>query len=80
MLSTGFTKRVVKNDVGITLQLCNVQSAATGDKSIPQDWCTDLLTACDKYLSRVVLEEGKVLRARICLVLIIIEECNVSYL
>ena len=41
-------------------QLCTVQSEATGNRSIKQDWCNDLLLACDKYLSKVVLEEGNI--------------------
>ncbi|OWF35473.1 condensin-2 complex subunit D3-like isoform X2 [Mizuhopecten yessoensis] len=38
-------------------KLCQAQAEATGDKAGREAWCTDLLSACDKYLSHVILED-----------------------
>ncbi|XP_033751450.1 LOW QUALITY PROTEIN: condensin-2 complex subunit D3-like [Pecten maximus] len=38
-------------------KLCEAEADNSGDKATRDAWCRDLLNACDKYLSHVILEE-----------------------
>jgi len=41
-------------------QLCSAESESAGRADIATVWALDLLTACDRYLSKVILErDGK---------------------
>ncbi|XP_052797938.1 condensin-2 complex subunit D3-like [Mya arenaria] len=37
-------------------KLCSVKSSESGNNSLETEWATELLTACDKFLSKVVLQ------------------------